>query len=278
MAIPGWNLVRIIPSVYFVLVVVAAMLTGLDVSVVVALLTASLFVQMGASWGLYRTLGVVRGAFSRSEVMPMLRYGIANMASTAPNSLNGRVDQLVLAFLVPAAALGQYAVAVSLSLLVRAPRNSVRARGFPRHRSRANDVRATIRHAIRGALVVSTLGVSAVVLVTLVDFRVVRARVREVPKICHPCAWCRSVHRQPRCRRCPSRPGSPGLVARGEWFGVLVTVVGLVLLVPTLGVRGCSHLVMRLHRVFVILLVSVRRLARELPGSAGHAAGDTVSD
>ena len=91
-------------------------------------------------------------------VRPMLNFGLRNMASTAPNSLNGRFDQLVLAFAVPAAALGQYAVAVSLSLLVGPLAAAFGHVAFPALARGTGDQRDTVRRSVRGALVLAAVG------------------------------------------------------------------------------------------------------------------------
>src|SRR5680860_1197309 len=90
----------------------------LDVSLVILLMTVSIAFQTVLVWWLYARQRPPKGQFRRENVRPMLRFGVLNMSSTTPNVVNGRFDQIVLAVMVSSAALGQYAVAVSISCLL----------------------------------------------------------------------------------------------------------------------------------------------------------------
>ena len=50
-------------------------------------------------------------------VRPLVTYGLSQFAAITPTSVNLLLDQLVLSQLVPAADLGRYAIAVSITLV-----------------------------------------------------------------------------------------------------------------------------------------------------------------
>lgn len=242
LAIVRWNAVRVlVPVLFLILVLITESRASLDAASAIIALAIALAIQTCVAWLLYLRSYAARSRFLPASVVPMLRYGLLNMSSTTPNSLNGRVDQLVLAFVVSSAALGQYAVAVSLSLLAAPFAMAFGYVAFPSI-AKGETVSQTIRTAARGSLFVSLVVVIAVV--ALAPFAVplvVGSGYRIVPQLLlllAPGAVVFSVNRV--LGDLLRGLGRPGLVAICEWLGVSLTVAGLIVLVPYLGVAGAA--------------------------------------
>ena len=85
-------------------------------------------------------------------VRPLAAYGSAQIAALTPAAINGYLDQLVLSQTVPSAALGRYAIAVSLTSM---PLPLVAAIGnvaFPRLAARRAVTKATRQLQMRAVL------------------------------------------------------------------------------------------------------------------------------
>ena len=109
LSIPSWNIVRLSqPLAMIALVTVSELVHSIDVTTVIVLMALAIAIQTVAAQFLYMRQRVTAGAVSTKTVVPMLKFGLANLASTAPNSINARFDQLVLALMVAPAVLGRY--------------------------------------------------------------------------------------------------------------------------------------------------------------------------
>ncbi|MGK5110420.1 oligosaccharide flippase family protein [Geodermatophilus sp. CPCC 205506] len=266
-----WNVVRLSQPLLFAAVLAAAMMVpGLDVPGVMASLGVSLLLQACLAWWLYRSLGLPRGRFTRARAGPLTRYGLSNMASTVPNGVNGRIDQVVLALLVAPSALGQYAVAVSLSLLVMPLVVSFGNVAFPQIARRGGSD-ATVRQAVRGAFAVALAGVAVVVVCAPVVVPLLFGPgFGGVPLLLLALAPGAAFFVVNQVLGDLLRGlGRPGLVARSECAGVLVTVVGLVVLVPRLGTMGAAVTSSVTYIAVFLLLWSALRAVR----SPGRVSG-----
>jgi O-antigen/teichoic acid export membrane protein len=238
----SWNLTRLIqPVLFFLLTVCAESRTTLTVPLVVNLMTVSLAIQTGLSWWLYARVSSQRGRFRTDQVRPMLRFGILNMSSSAPNTLNSRGDQIVLALMVSSAALGQYAVAVSLSVLAAPLVMAFGHVAFP-SLARGEHVSETIRTATRGSILVSSVSIVLIVIagpfLVPVLFGPGYEPVTRLLLVLAPGAAVVVVNGV--LGDVLRGLGHPGVVALCEWFGVIATVGGIVVLVPHLGVMGAA--------------------------------------
>jgi O-antigen/teichoic acid export membrane protein len=257
-----WNLVRLAqPLLYAAVLVLAGRFLNLDVPRVIALLGLTLVLQGALAWWLYRRTSVPQGAFSRRAVGPLLRYGLSDLASTAPNALNGRLDQIVLAVLVSSSALGQYAVAVSLSVLVSPIAAAFGNVAFPRI-ARGDQSEATLRHALRGSMLVGLAGSCGIVVAAPVLVPVLYGPgFQAVPRllaVLAPGAVFYVVN--PVLADVLRGFGRPGSVAASQWAGVLITVPGLIILVPHFGALGAAITSsITYFAVHVLLRVYLRR-------------------
>lgn len=263
-----WNSMRLAqPVVFLILTVAAELSTTLSVTLVVNLLSVSLILQMMLTWHVFNRLQIRHGRFDPELLGPMLRFGASNMASSAPNALNSRVDQLILAVMVPASALGQYSVAVSISILATPLVTAFGFVAFP-SLARGERIRDTIRVATRGSIFLSiticgTITACGPWLVPLI-LGPAYGSVGLLLLILAPGAAVVAVNQV--LGDILRGLGRPGKVARCEWLGLVCTVIGLVLLVPRWGAVGAAltstvtYLV-----VFILLRVSVARQASKHP-------------
>lgn len=273
LSLGNWNLVRLSqPLIFIVLVVGAHHQTTLTVWLVMILMTVSMAFQSALAWWLYLRVSTTRGHFRSDQVRPMLSYGVLNMSSTAPNSVNSRFDQIVLAVMVSSAALGQYAVAVSLSVLAAPLVMAFGNVAFP-SLARGERVPETIRTATRGSILVS--GVSVAVILVAGPFLVPvlfgpgYQPVTRLLMVLAPGAAVVVVNQV--LGDVLRGLGRPGLVAMCEWLGVVSTIGGLVLLVPHLGVMGAA---ITSTVTYVLVYILLRRaVSRHLAVHAATAQG-----
>lgn len=112
----GWNVLRTLPTVGWLVVLIMAWLLRRAEPQFVAgnylVVLALLFFPF-----IYTVIRRVPGPFwpDVRQWAPMLRYGLPSLASGLPNMLNIRLDQMLMAAFLPSRVLGLYAVAVSWS-------------------------------------------------------------------------------------------------------------------------------------------------------------------
>lgn len=113
-----WNLIRATQPALFVLaILVLALIGALTLLSVLLALAGSIIVQTGLAYLTCVQLSLAPGRADRSLVRDLLRYGSGQLTGSAPSALNTRLDQLAMSLTIPAADLGRYAVAVSLTSL-----------------------------------------------------------------------------------------------------------------------------------------------------------------
>jgi O-antigen/teichoic acid export membrane protein len=124
----AWNAVRVSQPVLSLLAIIVLWRLGsLTLDSALAVLAVTMTLQLCLSYQRCRRAGLAPGRFRPVLAGPLAGYGAAQMAALAPAALNANLDQLVLSQTVPAADLGCYAVAVSLTLL---PTTVVSAIGY----------------------------------------------------------------------------------------------------------------------------------------------------
>jgi O-antigen/teichoic acid export membrane protein len=135
----------------------------LDAGLVV--LIATLAVQLGWSYRGCRHIRLAPGRLRTVLVRPLASYGMAQIASVAPASVNAYLDQLVLSQTVPPQDLGRYAVAVSMTLL---PVPLVSAIGYVAFPSlAAKNVITRRSHQLQRMAVLASAGVAAGILLPI---------------------------------------------------------------------------------------------------------------
>lgn len=256
LSIAKWNLIRLVqPATMLILVAGYWAFRPITVTAVIALFAISLSAQSTLSWFLYSRQTILRGRYSRSKVLPLTTYGLASVASIAPNSINASFDQLVLATTVAPALLGQYAVAVTLSLLIGPLALAFGYVAFPRL-ARGGDSEHAISQALRGSFLVSTIGVATIVASSPVVVPTLFGHgYSEVPKLLlalAPGAVFFIVNQV--IGDLLRGLGRPGLTARCELVGLACTLIGLFILVPRFGAYGAAFTSSFVYFIVHILL------------------------
>ncbi len=162
----AWNAVRLSQPVLSMLAIVVLWqlrLLTLDSALVVLGVTMSL--QLWLSYQRCRRAGLVPGRFRPALVRPLAGYGAAQVAAVAPAALNANLDQLVLSQAVPAADLGCYAVAVTLTLLPATVVSAIGYVAFPSLASRR--VLADASQRLQSRAVIASAAIAIAMLVPL---------------------------------------------------------------------------------------------------------------
>ncbi len=263
-SIPVWNLMRASqPIAYLVLVVAVGLAGALDLRLACQLLLATVTGQAMLSYVLCRRLGLTGGRSSRVLGGHLLRYGLSQVASTAPATLNARLDQLVLSQTVRSASLGQYAVAVTLTGLAVPVVSALGNVLFPRMAAERDRTRrdAIVRQAVVSSLV---LAVVVVGLLTATAYLVVPLLFGEAFRDAVPLVWILApggvfLASSQVCGDLLRGQGRPIAVAWAQVAGVVITIVGLAVLLPWLGVPGAAAVSTVAYAVtWLMLLRSLR--------------------
>jgi O-antigen/teichoic acid export membrane protein len=129
----AWNVLRVALGVGYVLFILgalwlgAATVTGFGIAYLlshVVPMAGALALCIGVGWGGWR--------LSRATTQRVLRYGARIHLGSVVNMLNGRIDQMLVAGALSAAAMGLYVVAVTVSQVTATLANSVALVAWPR--------------------------------------------------------------------------------------------------------------------------------------------------
>jgi O-antigen/teichoic acid export membrane protein len=278
-----WNESRVVqPMAYLLAVLSLAVTHSATLVTVTVVLLSSIALQAVWSALRWRQLRLPRGRASVRAAREMFTFGTNAAAARIPYVINSRIDQLVLSLAVPARELGQYALAVSVSMLAFPLASAFGYVALPRIASGAGRKRGTIeRQALLGALATATVvlipvGALASVLVPWIFGDGYRGSVAMV-WILTPggiALTCNQVMGD--LLRGHDRAFA---AARSEATGAIVTVLLLGAFVPTLGARGaaitssCAYFVS-----FAFLLRNLRRVVagESDPSVDGRAVGGQV--
>ncbi|MGI8808086.1 MAG: lipopolysaccharide biosynthesis protein [Acidimicrobiales bacterium] len=239
-----WNAIRIAPSVLWLLILGVSAIEGADALVLPRWHLGALTLLMIPV--LVLTARRVAGPFrpDRDLSRPLLRYGIPGMLTTVPQQLNLRLDQLLMAALLPTRDLGLYVAAASWSLAVGPLVTAVGAVLFP---SVALLTDADERAAVlaRGSRLALLLGVGMVGAVSLVTWPGIRLLFGDdfggavgpaVVLVAAAGVLSYGFVLQEGLRGL----GLPRAVLRSEMVGLGVTAVALAVFLPTLGILGAA--------------------------------------
>ncbi len=128
-----WNLLRFLPSLIWLSVLTISWISSHATPVFLAygnLLGLALLLPIVALV-LHRTLGGW-GRPSRKLWSPLVRFGLPTVLAAVPSLLNLRLDQLIIAAILPSTSLGHYAVAVTWSTILTPITTAVGLVIFPR--------------------------------------------------------------------------------------------------------------------------------------------------
>lgn len=128
-----WNILRILPSVGWLAVLLLAWVAGWHAAPVLAgaylVVLAILFFPVMAV-----VLRRIPGPYTPdlAACRPLLSFGLPSMASSIPQVLNFRLDQMIMAALLPAQALGLYVIGVTWGNMPAPLLSAVSAVALPR--------------------------------------------------------------------------------------------------------------------------------------------------
>lgn len=254
----AWNKIRAIRGLSWVVAVI--LLAGAQQTSTSGLLHAQLLIMVLVAGLAARSVGSIADARDPGEVnkAALFRYGGAVYLSGLTYLLNQQLDQLVLSLTVPIAELGQYAAAVSLSsLLLIVPQmlgpvlftKLARAKGAP------DGVRPPVRPvlgAMLGLLALPTLlltafGVSIATLVYGSQFAI----AGHLLSILAPAAMLLAITNL--FADAVRGVGKPMYAAYAAGAGAAVTLPGLYLLVPKIGIYGAAYVSLAAYLVMALV-------------------------
>jgi O-antigen/teichoic acid export membrane protein len=162
-SIRRWNLVRLTQPVLGLAGIGALwQLRMLTLHTAVLTLIVTTVIQLGYACYCCRRTGLAPGRFRRELVRPLLAYGVTQLAAVTPTTINMCLDQLVLSQVVPAADLGRYAIAVSITLLPVPLVSAIGNVAFP-HLA-AQRVLSARSYRLRWAAVAASAGLASAIL------------------------------------------------------------------------------------------------------------------
>jgi O-antigen/teichoic acid export membrane protein len=241
-----WHVARVVQPVGFlVCTVVILALDVLTLHAVLLSLAATVTGTAVVSYVLCARVGLNSGHTDRKVVRPLLRYGFSQLAATSPLIVNARLDQLVLSQTVAAAQLGRYAVAVTFTTLALPVVAAVGYVAFPRLASSTLSPDRAARLVRRAAVGSGAVALAIVVPLALSASWLVPWVFGPEYREAVPLIWILApggvfLAVNAVLGDLLRGRGRPLTVAWAQGAGAVVTVAGLVLLLPVFGVHGAA--------------------------------------
>ncbi len=263
--IKRWNLMRAVQPVSYLALVVGFMWRGsLTIETAIAGLIISLVLQFVAAASFTRPLLSLRARLA--PVRPLMAYGVRTAAAGVPWLVNARLDQVILSISVTSAALGNYAIAVSVTLLAAPVATAFGAVALPRIAGTATgeEGRRIQRLAIVGSLlaagaVLAPMAVLAPALLPRLFGDSFRAAVTPLRILAVGTMMYVVNYVMTDVLRGWGRPLQPALA---QGVGAAVTVGLLAILVPTFGINGAAAASTVAYTVVAIILGYMLRRVR----------------
>jgi O-antigen/teichoic acid export membrane protein len=241
-----WNIVQVSQPVLSLFAVVTLWflhLLSLDTAMIIIAVTDTL--QLAWAYFCCRRTGLAPGRAELALVRPLAVYGVAQIAAVAPALVNAQLDQLVLSQTVPAADLGRYAIAVSLTLIPVPLISAIGNVAFPR--LAAQRTIAANTHKLQRTAVLTSAGVAVATLVPLaaVAYWLVPLVFGAAYRGAVPLLWLLTPGAV--FLACGKVTGDllrgrnrPKIVAWAQGLAAVFTVVLLIALLPLVGVAGAA--------------------------------------
>ena len=274
-----WNIVRVIqPVLSFAGIAILWRLRFLTVDTALGVLSGTMLLQLALAYGSCRRAGLVPGHAQKALVRPLATYGAAQIAALTPAALNAQLDQLVLSQTVPAADLGRYAVAVSLSLFPIPLVSAIGNVAFPRLAAQSEMTQASRR--LQKASVTGSLVISAgfIIPFAAVAYWIVPLVFGPAYREAVPLLWilapgsvffaCGQV-----VGDLLRGKGQPSAVAWAQGLAVVFTVVLLLALLPFVGVYGAA---IASTIAYGVALAAMLRRLRQPPRHARRTTAEAI--
>jgi O-antigen/teichoic acid export membrane protein len=233
----------------------------------VAYIMPAVLTCLCAAWQAAR---FVRPAFSLAASFrnKMLSYGLGHYGVEVFGSLSSYIDQIVVVYLLPPAAVGAYVVALSLSRVLGVMQDAIWSVLFPNIAGRG------ITEVVRSVTIVVQIGVIVAAAAALVfgllgpyaiDWLYGQAFTNAAApfRILLAAAVVSSAARL--FGHMFSATGRPGIVTLIEALGVGALVAAMVLLIPTFGASGAAAAVLAGATVRLICVLAFMRLVLRMP-------------
>jgi O-antigen/teichoic acid export membrane protein len=241
-----WNLLRLLPGTAWLLFLTGAWIWGEHnpVSIAVGYLAVLGSVMIPTLW-IAKKLTQSSYLPSKSLVKPMLSYGLPLAGAGIPQTLNLRLDQILIGAFLPPYQLGLYVVAVAWSTAVFITPNAIGNVLFPKIASGMTSLAERARTLTQGVRVgILTSGAVAVLLLGLTPYAIPlffgRAFASAVPVgfvlILAAMLCGLNVIFEETLRGLGDTAG----VFWGETIGLVVTALSLALLLRPLGIMGAG--------------------------------------
>ena len=245
-SIRQWNLVRVSqPLLGLAGIVVLWRLRLLSLHTAIVTLTVTMTLQLGYAYYSCRRCALAPGAFRLKLVRRLASYGLAQLAATAPASLNVSLDRLVLSQTVPPADLGRYAIAVSVAMVPVPLVSAIGSVAFPRLAAR-RVAGADDRRLPRAAMLASA-GAAIVIVVPVVAVAgwAIPLAFGAAYRGAVPLVWILAPGAV--CLACGQVAGDllrglgrPGQVAAAQGVAAVFTIAVLAALLPSTGVAAAA--------------------------------------
>ena len=268
-----WNVARVSqPVLGLVAVSVLWSLRLLTLRTALIVLPGSMLLQLVWAYRCCRLTGLAPGRPQARLVRPLAAYGVAQIAALTPTALNAQLDQLVLSQTVPAADLGRYAIAVSLTLLPMPIVSAIGNVAFPRLAAQRVITEATRRLQLLAVLGSAGLAVGMLVPLAVVAYWLVPFVFGAGYRGAVPLLWILTPGAV--FLACGQVVGDllrgtnhPGVVAWAQGLAAVFTVVLLLALLPVVGVAGAAIASTVAYGVaLAAMLRSLLRLPRQARG------------
>jgi O-antigen/teichoic acid export membrane protein len=241
-----WNLVRVSqPVLALLLIIVLRAEDKLTLDTAVATVILTLTVQLGYSYYWCLRSALAPGGFRPQLVGPLLRYGVSQLAANTPTTVNNFLDLLVLSQLVPAADLGRYAIAVSVTMVPVPLVSAIGNVAFPRLAARRGTAASTGRLQMMAVVVSAALAAAILLPIAASAYWLIPAVFGPAYRSAVPLVWILTPGGI--FLACGQVVGDllrglnrPGLVAVGQGVAAVATLVLLFALLPGIGVTAAA--------------------------------------
>lgn len=268
-SIASWNVMRASQPVAFLLLILLALIGDwLTLRSVAAIFSGTVSAQALLAYLLARRIGLAGGRGRRDLGPPLAKYGASQLAATTPQSLNGRLDQIVLSQSARSTDLGLYAVAVTVTGLAVPVVSALGNVAFPRLAARGSShaaasvlvKRAVITSMVLSIFVVGGLTATAWWTVPWLFGTEFRDSVPLVWLLAPGGVFLAGVFVMSDLLR---GRGEPLAVAKAQGVGVALTLVGLVVTIPIWGAAGAAVVSSACYALtWLLLLMALRRAGR----------------